>query len=635
MNDAISNTFFLKLDIIDSKKSKSFSKDLFSQKLGQTALFNSSLHKNKLPSIKKNKFNNISMFPKNNSNIYLSSDNENDLSNILNKLNIPYVPQKRSFWSNENNKQPLLKNISLLNDFSFKEKYTKKELKEMMDLRQKQHPIEKKSDKKIDKDNSLNNYKEKEKEKESSYSKNKENSNKKNKIKIIDAISHVNIQKNLVKKENSKEILGYEPKAIKPVNIKNNKYRNKSQEKISISAIKIKSNNDKLDKESILFLKNFYEDFIEVYNLYDNEKYISTINNFNQTYFFLFDLKSFPKSPMNNKFLNSFKYSSILIICLVFLAKDVNLYKATLLKIKENLEIFILLCLNFINYKVLESQKILNFVENCKIKIEEKSLIDILNNIVSILFDDKMNDYKKLRKCLKQMANNINEDSPEKILNIVNDTILFCHNCSYYIEETECKKKKKTKNKNIKEEKKDINNNEDNLSITIVQEPFIKNKMNKKFCLVIDLDETLIHNLNLPFGDYFFVRPGVFDFLEKIHEIFEIIVFTAGQKNYAYTIIDKIDYKNYISYILYKKHLIYEGGIAIKKLDLIGRDLNKIVFVDNLENNAKYNKKNLYLISSWYNNIYDDQISKLKEKLINIATSGKYDDDITKGLVQN
>ena len=159
--------------------------------------------------------------------------------------------------------------------------------------------------------------------------------------------------------------------------------------------------------------------------------------------------------------------------------------------------------------------------------------------------------------------------------------------------------------------------------------------MNKKFCLVIDLDETLIHNLNLPFGDYFFVRPGVFDFFEEIHDIFEIIVFTAGQKNYAYSIIDKIDYKNYISYILYKKHIIYEDGNAIKKLDMIGRDLNKIVFVDNLENNAKYNKKNLYLISSWFNNIYDNQIYKLKEKLLNIANSGKYDDDITKGLNQN
>ena len=73
----------------------------------------------------------------------------------------------------------------------------------------------------------------------------------------------------------------------------------------------------------------------------------------------------------------------------------------------------------------------------------------------------------------------------------------------------------------------------------------------------------------------------------------------------------------------------------MKKLDLIGRDLNKTIFVDNLESNAKYNKKNLYLISSWYNNVYDRELYKLKEKLINIANSGKFNDDITKGLNEN
>ena len=158
--------------------------------------------------------------------------------------------------------------------------------------------------------------------------------------------------------------------------------------------------------------------------------------------------------------------------------------------------------------------------------------------------------------------------------------------------------------------------------------------MAKKFCLVIDLDETLIHNIILPFGNYFFVRPGVFELMEKIRDNYEIIIFTAGKKNYAYNIIDKIDYKNYVDYILYKKHIIYEEGNSVKKLDLIGRDLNKIIYVDNLEKNAKYNKKNLYLIPSWYNNIFDNELFKLKDKLIKIAECGKYDDDITQGLIE-
>ena len=68
---------------------------------------------------------------------------------------------------------------------------------------------------------------------------------------------------------------------------------------------------------------------------------------------------------------------------------------------------------------------------------------------------------------------------------------------------------------------------------------------------------------------------------------------------------------------------------------MLGRDINKIIFVDNLEINAKYNKKNLYHISSWYNDVYDEEIFKLKDKLMKIANSDNYKNDITKGLIEN
>ena len=67
-------------------------------------------------------------------------------------------------------------------------------------------------------------------------------------------------------------------------------------------------------------------------------------------------------------------------------------------------------------------------------------------------------------------------------------------------------------------------------------------------------------------------------------------------------------------------------------MNLIGRDLNKIIFVDNMRCNAKYNQKNLYLIPSWMDDIYDDEIYKLMNKLKYIYESGKFSDDITKGL---
>ena len=51
-----------------------------------------------------------------------------------------------------------------------------------------------------------------------------------------------------------------------------------------------------------------------------------------------------------------------------------------------------------------------------------------------------------------------------------------------------------------------------------------------------------------------------------------------------------------------------------------------------MKSNAKYNPQNLYLIPTWTDDIFDDELFKLKKKLKYIYTSGKFNDDITKAL---
>ena len=53
MNEAVNRTFFMKYESEANKKSRSLSKDLFSQKLCQATLFSSTLNKRHLPSNKK------------------------------------------------------------------------------------------------------------------------------------------------------------------------------------------------------------------------------------------------------------------------------------------------------------------------------------------------------------------------------------------------------------------------------------------------------------------------------------------------------------------------------------------------------------------------------------------------------
>ena len=175
-----------------------------------------------------------------------------------------------------------------------------------------------------------------------------------------------------------------------------------------------------------------------------------------------------------------------------------------------------------------------------------------------------------------------------------------------------------------------INNN--NINIT---PPYIKEPLNKKFVLVLDIDETITHLIKLPFGNYFLIRPGVIDLLKELNKFYEINIFTAALQHYADNILDKLD-KNgiYFSHRLYRCHCNWEEGKSIKKLELIGRDLNKIAFVDDIERNAKYNMKNLILVTKWSDNLFDEEIINIKNKLKLIAESNKYDNDITQGLFE-
>ena len=636
---------YLNTESDSKKRQNSLNKDLFSLKLGNIFFSKPSSDKARLPPIRKKIFNDNR---RNRLNKFPSFEQTDEIANIINRLNKPLGRRREKSWYTdmnyikENNKVMTRTENNMINDIT-NEKYFKKEIKE--DLITRVSSQEKKNE------NLFN------KVSESFYLKTLENSNKKNVFGGMTRFKNNNSKIN-IKPINIKELLKNRTNfnnnfsknnddEIKKIRFKRNKIQNRSNDalgnptsilNIEQKIMKYHENLNKEDKNSIIFLTNFYEDFIDLYSLYDSQlNYISLINNFNRTYFFLFEIKSFPRTEMNKLFLQTYKYSCILDICLVFISKDEQLYNVDTDKVKDFLRNFIFLCLNTINYQKLESKKVNDFmseVKNLKSKEDKKIFVDILESMLILLFNGKINDYKKIKKCLKLLLNNINNDTPEKILSITNECILFCQNCNYYYQDDEDddnykkKKKKKKKNKSGETESQSLNSN-------LIKAPFIKKAIDKKFSLVIDLDETLIHNLNLPFGHYFLIRPGVFELFETISKIYEIIIFTASNKRYAYSIINKIDYKSNVDYILHKKYIIYEDGNPVKRLDMIGRDMNKIIFVDNLEINAKYNKKNLYHISSWYNNVYDDEIYKLKEKLIKIANSENYKDDITKGLKEN
>ena len=408
--------------------------------------------------------------------------------------------------------------------------------------------------------------------------------------------------------------------------------------------IKIKFTNE----EFINYIIKFFDEFIQIfYSIPKKSLYISLVFEFNKTYFYSFNTKEYPDIPQRSPFFEVLKYTSIIIVCLVFMSKDLELYKKFSSKIKEHIEKFIFSMINIVGRNTLKSKTIISYIKN--FKKAKKDPILCINDVIKILFVNGKNAplYKNLKNALSQVLSNITTEPIEELMTRINESILFFYNADSYLvikhnlmhsaTSTETNTPKSIKSKNnksrSKSKKKETKKEEKEKPPTIITDPFISEPMTKDFCLVLDIDETISHTMRLSFGNYFLLRPGVIHLIKKLYNFYEIDIFTAAIKRYADNIVNKLDPNdNYIRYRFYREHCIYEGTKTVKKLVRIGRDLNKIIFVDNIKYNAKYNMDNLYHVSSWKDNVYDTEMIKLQDLLVDIIANGTFKDDIRKGI---
>ena len=154
--------------------------------------------------------------------------------------------------------------------------------------------------------------------------------------------------------------------------------------------------------------------------------------------------------------------------------------------------------------------------------------------------------------------------------------------------------------------------------------PYLKNKSDKKYTLVLDLDETLIHfkvNPNNDSSGTLLFRPFITEFLSNISKLYELVVFTAATQDYADPIIDAIELKGTkFEYRLYRMHTIVINNDFIKDLSRLGRDLSNIIIVDNMEQNYKLQPDNGITIRPfWGKDVNDMALFDLLSILTSIA----------------
>ena len=59
-------------------------------------------------------------------------------------------------------------------------------------------------------------------------------------------------------------------------------------------------------------------------------------------------------------------------------------------------------------------------------------------------------------------------------------------------------------------------------------QPLYGGEIATRYTLVLDLDETLIHNVEYGQESFFLVRPGCVQFIELMAKYYELVIFTAA-----------------------------------------------------------------------------------------------------------
>lgn len=154
-------------------------------------------------------------------------------------------------------------------------------------------------------------------------------------------------------------------------------------------------------------------------------------------------------------------------------------------------------------------------------------------------------------------------------------------------------------------------------------------------CLVLDLDETLVHSsfravqnadiiisVEIEGEDHqVFVRkrPGCDEFLLRVAELYEIVIYTASMSKYASPLLDQLDPHRVCHWRLYREACTRLSAGYVKDLSRLGRDLKHVIIIDNSPICYSMQPDNAIPIQTWRDDVNDRELLDLIPILISLA----------------
>jgi len=143
-------------------------------------------------------------------------------------------------------------------------------------------------------------------------------------------------------------------------------------------------------------------------------------------------------------------------------------------------------------------------------------------------------------------------------------------------------------------------------------------------CLVLDLDETLVHSSFQPVAKYDFLipveidgnvyqvyvakRPHVDEFLKKMGEVYEVVIFTASLSKYADPVLDLLDIHKVIDYRLFREHCTCINDIYVKDMSIMGRPIESVFIIDNSPHAYALQPENAMPCVSWFDDYEENEL---------------------------